>query len=812
MFQFHKLSNGLKLYTRYISNSKIVKYIHHVGIGSKDDTIYGIAHAAEHAIFNFVGSSFGNAATSLGYTHYYMVTHKDDFKKFFDGLIERFINGVSNVPINVIVKEIQSERETVSHKSTFTAILDAAGCKSIIGNEESIDKFTTDNINEFIKTRYSADNMVVVIESGIPDIFDILEDQLEEIPILKYKFVNTIDYQLDHSIVVGRIDDSMESFVTNPKNMGPAIITLYNKSYTLKTIGILADMLLYPGSISTSLDLHIEKHGIGYDELLLIYSISDDPVNILTQVLTYIKNFKFPIQFMKDIIRSDEIHRLANNKRQDEPFSIDFYLQFSCYANRHEIETFEDYLKMLYVASEDDFKFDRTLNFMIGYSGKLDRTKDVKITLDKVEYQILDTVININSDNPVKYKLPQKNKYLDGNILPLATDPSSFEIIYEDEFSSVYHVPNDNSFITVTINISDTPLSNYEMNTLHAYLVILGSKLSSTEYYVSQANMHRELLMVATGPRFKIYGQTDSILDLMEDLVRDFINLNPNKEDFEKAKSDSIFWIPGMPQPTWFLLDKFYYDIPITFQDVKNFRINSVKMEGFYSCTIPKEHIIKHWPIKTLIGDRQFQKISFVYGVTIDLLPIGYSYLSGKSDNNVLSSSYQIPSPTYADFIYLHILDRLLYDEHFTFMRTKNKLGYIASCRTFMLHGFFEFVVISSKFSSEYMLRKHKQFIKMVPKFLQGLSEETYISELSHVDDYLFSYYTVYSSGSYNYNIAESTRNAKSQISKTSIIQFFKHHFIMVPRAMIGMYGPSRKRLHDISLPLNTQKYSPKIP
>lgn len=207
-FYTHTLDNGIRIIHKRVK-SEVAHFGWMINVGSRDEKEheFGMAHFIEHILFKGtekrkmhhilsrmedVGGEL-NAYTTKEETYIYSSFLKSDFKRAVE-LIADIVHS-STFPSKelekekeVIVDEINSYKDSPSEQifdDFDELIFDKTSLGvNILGNEESITKFTREDVMTFLKNNYSPDKMVISSVGNISEVklFKMVEEYFGQIP------------------------------------------------------------------------------------------------------------------------------------------------------------------------------------------------------------------------------------------------------------------------------------------------------------------------------------------------------------------------------------------------------------------------------------------------------------------------------------------------------------------------------------------------------------------------------------------------------------------------------------------------------
>jgi len=185
------LENGVKLlYKKAENNLTSFTIGFNAGANVEDNQHLGIAHVVEHMLFKGTTSrseyeinklcdetfGFYNAMTNYPYAVYYGTTLDEDFEKGFEIysdilLNPSFPNKGFNEEIEVICSELEEWKDDVYQLCEDSMLYNGFEKRRIknliIGTKESIHSITINEIKNFYKKYYTADNCVVSVVSSM---------------------------------------------------------------------------------------------------------------------------------------------------------------------------------------------------------------------------------------------------------------------------------------------------------------------------------------------------------------------------------------------------------------------------------------------------------------------------------------------------------------------------------------------------------------------------------------------------------------------------------------------------------------------
>lgn len=182
-----RLASGLTIITRRVPN-KVVTVDVWVGTGSadEDERLNGVTHFLEHMLFKGT-PRFGpgeldrtimeiggvwNAGTSKDFTHYYVTVAAPFFGRALDAVSDMFQNALID-PAEfererpVILEEIRRKQDSPGGV-LFDALYGSSFRKgpyqrTVLGTHESVSALSRDDMYDYYKSRYTADNITVLV-------------------------------------------------------------------------------------------------------------------------------------------------------------------------------------------------------------------------------------------------------------------------------------------------------------------------------------------------------------------------------------------------------------------------------------------------------------------------------------------------------------------------------------------------------------------------------------------------------------------------------------------------------------------------
>lgn len=187
-----RLENGLTVLMRENRALPLVAVDCWLRVGALDETdeIAGISHFLEHMFFKGtprypVGTldrivkqmgGYDNAATSMEYTHYYVVAPAEHFATALDLLVDHLVDPA--LPADElerergVVKEEIRRKDDSPHGRLYTALSTAAFGESpyareVLGTPESLDRIDPDALRAYWARHYAPDRMVVSVAGDV---------------------------------------------------------------------------------------------------------------------------------------------------------------------------------------------------------------------------------------------------------------------------------------------------------------------------------------------------------------------------------------------------------------------------------------------------------------------------------------------------------------------------------------------------------------------------------------------------------------------------------------------------------------------
>jgi zinc protease len=187
-----RLSNGVRILIRPNAAIPVVAVDCWIGVGTihETDEHAGISHFLEHMFFKGtqrfpLGSmdrlvkemgGYNNAATSMEYTHYYIVAPAEHVWKAADLLADHLADPA--LPADelererVVVKEEIRRKDDSPHGRLYTALAHAAYgsspyAREVLGTPESLDRIDPAVMRDWWRSNYTGDRIVVAIAGDV---------------------------------------------------------------------------------------------------------------------------------------------------------------------------------------------------------------------------------------------------------------------------------------------------------------------------------------------------------------------------------------------------------------------------------------------------------------------------------------------------------------------------------------------------------------------------------------------------------------------------------------------------------------------
>ncbi|HEY7471771.1 MAG TPA: pitrilysin family protein [Gemmatimonadota bacterium] len=187
-----RLENGLRVLVRPNSAIPVVAVDCWIGVGAihETDAHAGISHFLEHMFFKGTRryplgemdrlvkemGGYNNAATSMEYTHYYIVAPVEHAWQAADLLADHLANPA--FPADELERERQVVKEEIRRKDDsphgrlYTALTDAAYgatpyAREVLGTPGSLDRIDADVMRAWWRANYTGDRIVVVVAGDV---------------------------------------------------------------------------------------------------------------------------------------------------------------------------------------------------------------------------------------------------------------------------------------------------------------------------------------------------------------------------------------------------------------------------------------------------------------------------------------------------------------------------------------------------------------------------------------------------------------------------------------------------------------------
>ena len=193
MVHFKQLDNGIRLIVKEMSGLMSVSMGIIVGTGAcvESDKEDGISHFIEHMMFKGTGKRTAfeisdnmdaigaqvNAFTAKDITCYYAKSTSGHAAEAFEILADLFLNSVfpedeMKREKGVVVEEISMNEDTPDDLCLDLLSQSFFGKenygRNILGSKQNVKGFTRDDIKAYLKSRYTADNIVISMAGNIP--------------------------------------------------------------------------------------------------------------------------------------------------------------------------------------------------------------------------------------------------------------------------------------------------------------------------------------------------------------------------------------------------------------------------------------------------------------------------------------------------------------------------------------------------------------------------------------------------------------------------------------------------------------------
>lgn len=343
-----RLPGGFTLVHKCVRSAPIVAldFWIHTGAIHDPEPHYGLSHFYEHMFFkgterHGVGEmdriittlgGYNNAATSLDYTHYFVVLPSAGWRAALDVLLDSLLNPLFDP------KEIDREREVITEEikrhedNPWSKIYDDfIACsfaennyqRKVLGTVESLHTIDHDVFRNYQLQRYHPENITLCAVGDVDgdELIDALSQQLDNVSFPKFE-----DIQLDWPMIGAPNQSSVERDVNQsylllgypmPRILGTddeyaldLLSTMVGEGRSSRLHRRLIDELGLVSSISCS------SWGLKYAGLFIIEAVTEE--DKLEQVENEINAELLRI---RESITEDELQKVKNMERADFSFS-----------------------------------------------------------------------------------------------------------------------------------------------------------------------------------------------------------------------------------------------------------------------------------------------------------------------------------------------------------------------------------------------------------------------------------------------------------------------------------------------------------
>ena len=187
-----ELANGLRVLVRENRSAPLVAVDCWLRVGAlhEEESYVGISHFVEHMFFKGterypLGSmdrlvksmgGYNNAATSMEFTHYYIVTPSEHFVTALDLLVDHLRNptfpDAELERERSVVKEEIRRRNDSPQGRLYVALSehlfgDSPYAREVLGSPESLDRITTSVMRDYWRRHYRSDRLAVAVAGDV---------------------------------------------------------------------------------------------------------------------------------------------------------------------------------------------------------------------------------------------------------------------------------------------------------------------------------------------------------------------------------------------------------------------------------------------------------------------------------------------------------------------------------------------------------------------------------------------------------------------------------------------------------------------
>lgn len=348
------LDNGITLITKHTdSNLSSVCIGFDAGAGREDnESLYGAAHAVEHMVYKGTKNrtedqinemlsdifGFNNAMTNYPYVIFYGTSLTEDIEEGIELLSDIILNPLFTEDgfkeeMKVIMQELNewnSDLEQYTEDKLFLNLFNSRRIKHpIIGTVKSLDNLTVNDIKDFYKKYYVAENCVISVVSSKSS------ENIKHI-IEKY-FITMKNSQIEkHRVIYENIENKIFTDTKNLQNAAVLMISdinklnkeeLMNLKYFDEFFAKGVNSVLYNALRTKESLVYDVLSSIEYDHYIKLYKIkfnasienADKAIEIVRQIINSLYTYKD--DFNKSLERIKRRYRLKEEIKKETTIS-----------------------------------------------------------------------------------------------------------------------------------------------------------------------------------------------------------------------------------------------------------------------------------------------------------------------------------------------------------------------------------------------------------------------------------------------------------------------------------------------------------
>ena len=515
----------------------------------------------------------------------------------------------------------------------------------------------------------------------------------------------------------------------------------------------------------------------GFSEFSVAVDLSEEGMNHIEDIVSLI--FQYINLLKKEGPRKESFEEMRclkemNFRFKDKETPIGYAVSLASTLSRLP---FEDVLKGYHIL--DDWRPDLIVNEVLSkltpdnmrvtvQAQKFKSIADSKERWYGTEYKLEDIPASLlkkwsSADISEDLALPPKNEFIptDFNILPVEGEVKPFPSIIQDTMlSRVWHKQDDQFLLpktSVRINIS-SPLAYLDPNSCNKstmYLTLLEDALNEYSYAATLAGLGYSLSITTTGIQLVLGGYSSKQHVLLEKIVEKMVNFKVDpmrfhvlKENYtrslrnfkmEQPHSHALYFLYMLMFNAQWTKEELLAALEgLTGKEIEDFvphLLSNIHLEFLVHGNATKERAIE---LASIVEDSIQKRVKLRPLLPKQMTLLRQIQLEDQSNYVFRLDSSVHPSSCTAVYLQcgtlntennmkLELISQILKEPFFTILRTKEQLGYLATCnlhRSYTEQGLI--AIVQSSRDPDYVEQRIEAFLSHMGDFLCNMGDDEF--------------------------------------------------------------------------------------